>query len=431
MFNYKYSGEKEFVDGNRLTLLTDGNQFFPQLIRRIRQARYEIFIETFILTDDRVGKVLLKAILRAAKRGVWVSITADSYGSFFLPQEYIERLTEAGVIFQIYDPQPSWLNSRPKVFRRLHRKLVVIDCQVAFIGGINLCEEHITRPGDQGKRDYAAEVEGPVVKKIRRLCKSYVREAEDSKIPLDVIVNSENQRVGSSRVAFVTRDNRFNRSEIEKAYLKQIRAAKRHILIANAYFFPGYRIMRSLRKAAERGVKVQVVLQGNPDIAFALRAARSLYARLTRAGVEIFEYTERPLHGKVATIDDDWSTIGSSNLDPWSLGLNLEANIMVEDTAFNHQLTQGVEALMKQSELIQYSWVKERPFMQAVKDTLAYHLMRWWPDLIHWIPNSRQKITQFRYFFTTAEADRAHPDHPQSPKPGEVSHTLSKKDITI
>lgn len=396
----------KFLKNNTVTLLKDGDQFFPQLIRRIRKARHEIFLETFILAEDRTGHALRKALLAAARRGVWISVTVDSYGTFFLQDQYIEQLSRAGVIFQIYDPQPQWFNSRPKVFRRLHRKLAVVDNTYAFVGGINFSDEHLTGKNAAGKRDFTAELTGPVVDDIRRLCASYVREVtpkRKAKNELNAVTSppAHLPMLANAEVAFVSRDNRRNRSEIEKAYLVALRGAQHSVTIANAYFFPGFRFMRALRKAADRGVKVRLILQGNPDIPFALRAAQCLYDTLIRHKIEVYEYVERPLHAKIATIDNDWSAIGSSNLDPWSLALNLEANVFVKQSEFNRRLTDEMAQLIEQSRKVEYEAIAQRDWVAMLRNTFFYHFLRRLPGIISVIPNPHPKIKQMRRILRT------------------------------
>jgi cardiolipin synthase len=391
-----YKGKKRFTDGNRLELLENGETFFPQLIRRINRAEKEIFIETFILGQDRVGNALQKALIAAAKRGVWVAVTADSYGTFFLDPEYIKTLTEAGVVFQIFDPQPSWLKSRPKLFRRLHRKLVVVDGRYAFIGGINLSHEHMTEHGPTAKQDYAVEIEGPIVPVIRELCKAYVPDARDHHLGELTERLRNPAKVGDASIAFVARDNRRFRNDIEKAYLLGIRKARKRIYIANAYFFPSFRMLHALRNAAKRGVEVVVILQGEPDIPLALRAARCLYDELTGDGVKVYEYLERPLHAKIALIDDEWATIGSSNLDPLSLALNLEANVVVLDSSFNQQLFAEMKKLVKASRLIESRWLKQRSRAHLIKNFFSYHIMRHWPSLASWFPTHTPVIREIK-----------------------------------
>jgi cardiolipin synthase len=154
------------------------------------------------------------------------------------------------------------------------------------------------------------------------------------------------------------RDNRRHMDDIERHYRIAIRAAKKRIVIANAYFFPGYRFIKELKRAARRGVDVRLILQGEPDMPFVKTAASMLYHHLLRAGVKIYEYCERPLHGKVALMDDEWATVGSSNLDPMSLSFNLEANVIIRDRAFNQTLSANLDKLMCNacSEVTEKTW---------------------------------------------------------------------------
>lgn len=392
-----------FYEGNRLSLLVNGEAFFPQLLQRINEAKREIYIETFILADDPVGEDLKAALIAAAERGVWVSVTADSWGSHFLNSEYIEALTTAGIVFQIYDPQPSWYNGRPKLFRRLHRKLAVIDATYGFIGGINMCHDHMISSGPEGKQDYSVELQGPIVNQLRTLCKSYVRDAKDEHLHELLGALKNPAQPGATPMAFVSRDNRRNRSDIEKAYMAGIREARERVWIANAYFFPGYRFVRALRKAAKRGVDVRLVLQGDPDIPFALPMARALYDVLIRSGVKIYEYLDRPLHAKIAVIDDEWATIGSSNLDPLSLAFNLEANIIVCDRDFNAQLATEIQGLEKGSKKIAADWVKHRRWYYLVKDFFMYHSLRHFPTFAGLFPAHTPKIRELKRTFATSQ----------------------------
>ena len=251
-----------------------------------------------------------EALSAAAERGVEVQVTVDGYGTASLSTDYLARLTAAGVRVHLFDPRPRLLGMRTNLFRRLHRKLVVIDRQQAFVGGINYGEDHLVRRGNMAKQDYAVRVEGPVVRDIRQACLALLEPDADYP-PLRPSGAGQ-----PARVRLVIRDNDQSSDDIEREYLQAIRQARRRLLIANAYFFPGYRLLRELRDAARRGVRVDLVLQGMPDMPLVRLCSRLLYDYLLREGVRIHEYCQRPLHGKVAVIDDDWSTIGSSNLDP-------------------------------------------------------------------------------------------------------------------
>lgn len=376
-------------DGNQLQLLENGEQFFPCVSKAIQRAGQTLLLETFILFEDEVGAALHRDLLAAAQRGVKVEVMVDGYGSPDLSDRFVNTLTEAGVRFLYYDPRPLVLGMRTNLFRRLHRKIVVVDNTVAFVGGINFSAEHNTDYGPQAKQDYAVEVRGPVVLDIAR----YVQQAMGSKPATrrwwggPSHSPAVNTMPGNAQVLFVYRDNDEHRDDIEQHYLAMLRKAKQDVIIANAYFFPGYRLLREMRNAAQRGVRVRLIVQGEPDMPIVKVGAEMLYNYLVDAGVEVYEYCRRPLHGKIAVQDDHWATVGSSNLDPLSLSLNLEANLMVYDRAFNQTLRDNLEQLL-QHDCVRVADDKlpPRTWWHLTKSVVVFHFLRHFPAIAGWLP---------------------------------------------
>jgi cardiolipin synthase len=365
--------------GNRVDLIENGEAFYRRVFAAIDAAREELQLETFILFEDEVGWALHARLLAAARRGVKVQVLVDGYGSPGFSAEFLDPLVVAGVDFRAFDPKPILFGVRLNVFRRMHRKLVVIDGERAFVGGINYSADHLRTFGPDAKQDYAVEVEGPVVAHIR----GFVRGGTHGPAP---------PARGTADAAFVLRDNRRNSTGIERAYRAAIRAARSEIVIANAYFFPGRGFLRELRHAARRGVKVRLILQGEPDMPVAMKAARSLYRELMRDGVEIHEYRARPFHGKVALVDGQWATVGSSNLDPLSLSLNLEANLFVRDHGFNRQLRARMERLWREDcePVLDGAPVRAQPWW--LPSWLLYHLLRRFPDWAGLLPAHQPRV---------------------------------------
>ncbi|WP_372867703.1 cardiolipin synthase ClsB, partial [Pseudomonas sp.] len=197
----------------------------------------------------------------------------------------------------------------------------------------------------------------------------------------------------SGQAQLVIRDNRQHRIDIEQQYLQAIRGARQRLLIANAYFFPGYRLLREIRHAAQRGVRVELILQGQPDMPIARFSARILYDYLLRGGVRILEYDSRPLHGKVALVDDEWATVGSSNLDPLSLSLNLEANLIIRDRTFNRQLFEHLQALASEHcQAISQAQLARWAFWRMPLVFLGFHLLRHFPAWVGWLPAHTPKL---------------------------------------
>ena len=284
----------------------------------------------------------------------------------------------------VFDPQPRVLGLRLHVFRRMHRKIVIVDGRTAFVGGINFSADHLEDFGPEAKQDYSVLVEGPLVPRIRRfMLKQLGRDAEE-RLPGAGFTKP----AGLAEVMFVARDNRHQRDAIERQYRAAIHAARHEVIIANAYFFPGYRLLRAMRRAVRRGVRVRLILQGQPDMKIVKHAAKLLHPQLIGAGVEIYEYCKRPMHAKVALVDETWSTVGSSNLDPLSLSLNFEANVMIRDKAFNADLRARLGRLMDEecTQLKPDAIASRSGGWRSLLDTLAYHATRRFPAWAGYLP---------------------------------------------
>ncbi|MFS2124177.1 cardiolipin synthase ClsB [Pseudomonas sp. Pseusp97] len=377
-------------DGNRVELLINGEAFYPSVFQAIEGARQEVLLETFILRDDKVGRGLRQVLIDAAKRGVRVDVIADGYGTPDLDASFLGGLLDAGVRLHLFDPQRPLLGMRTNLFRRLHRKHVVVDGQVAFIGGINFCADHLADFGAMAKQDYAVKVRGPSVQDIRRACLDLLAQYGD--MPAADAVQSSGP-AGPCRACLAIRDNLHRRTEIEQHYLRAIGRARERLVIANAYFFPGYRLLRALRDAAKRGVQVRLILQGLPDMPLVRLCSKLLYDTLLRDGVEIYEYRDRPLHGKVAVMDRHWATVGSSNLDPLSLSLNLEGNLLIEDPAFAGELDDHLESLAASScRRVTRQYARRGYWWRAPLVFLSFHFLRHFPAIAGQLPAHRQVL---------------------------------------
>lgn len=378
--------------GNRVQLLTDGDEFFPRLFTAIEQAQHEVLLETFILSDDKVGRELHSQLIAAARRGVRVAVTVDGFGSPGLEGEFLDTLVGAGVTFQVFNPGLTLFGVRTNLFRRMHRKIVVVDGILAYVGGINFIADQLTDFGPEAKRDFAAEIEGPVVNDIRTFFIK-TNHRHHLRSPLAARNTHRKKLPGKAQVLFVDRDNRRSRNNIERQYHLAIRNAKRELIIANAYFFPGYKLLWRLRQAAQRGVRISLVLQGNPDIGIARWASRQLYTYLLSSGVKIHEYCERQLHAKVAIADDDWSTIGSSNLDPVSLSLNLEANVVIIDREFNHALRERLQSMIREHcRCMTLEEGMHNRWWNGLTSTVAFHFLRHFPHWAGLLPDHTIKL---------------------------------------
>jgi len=384
-----------WIEGNRFHLLENGETFFPRVFEVVAAARREVVVETFILFEDEIGLALRDALVQAARNGAQVDITVDGFGSPGFTDAFLDSLQEAGVRLHVFDPGRRLLGWRTNMLRRMHRKIVVVDGELAFVGGINYSADHVASFGPEAKQDYAVEIHGPLVAEIHRFthlalaqgqrwqrARNWWRRRRRLRArPEDL------PRAGEAQGMLVVRDNGLHQADIERHYRIAIRSARERVVIANAYFFPGYRLIRELRRAARRGVDVRLILQGQPDMPIVKIAASMLYHRLLGAGVRIFEYCERPLHGKVALMDAEWATVGSSNLDPLSLALNLEANVVIRDRGFNARLHERLSHLMQHScRQVQPQALGELRGWAWLRSWVAFHFTRRYPAWASWLP---------------------------------------------
>ncbi|MBK5303762.1 MULTISPECIES: cardiolipin synthase ClsB [Gammaproteobacteria] len=384
---------------NRVELLENGEEYFPRVFEALRQAQSEILLETFIVFEDKVGNELQQILIEAAQRGVRITVNLDGFGCGELSTEFLAALSNAGVRLQIFDPAPRHFGIRTNWFRRLHRKIVVVDGTIAFLGGINFSADHLADFGPEAKQDYSVEVQGPAVADIHHFAllqsgrparaKYWWQRRRQRRAELAVSDHD-------GQVRLVYRDNGEHPGDIEEVYLQVVRSARHRVVIANAYFFPGYRLLREIRNAARRGVEVRLILQGQPDLRVARLAARMTYDYLLRAGVAIYEYCDRPLHGKVALVDEDWSTVGSSNLDPLSLSLNLEANVLIRDRAFNRDLFERLDELSSNHcKVMSADKAPRGRVWHMTIGFLVFHFLRHFPAWAGWLPAHKPRLKPF------------------------------------
>ena len=383
--------------GHQLQLLQGSQAFFAAMVQAMDAALHEIRLETYILNVRGGAEQVMQALERAALRGLMVTLVVDGVGTPELPAPWAQRLTAAGVQWRVFAPLGRLGLLLPSRWRRLHRKLCVVDGEVAFCGGINVLDDWFDPNHgalNAPRFDFAVRVTGPLVQAVHAAMSQFwwrLQAAQRAKQvdlkgawqALQQAVRDKRQEVsppaatGGALAELVLRDNLRFRTRIERAYRQALGEARHDIVLANAYFLPGRKIRKSLVHAAQRGVRVRLLLQGRYEYFMQFHAAHALYAHLLAAGIEIYEYTPSFLHAKVAVIDGRWATVGSSNMDPLSLLLAREANVVVQDAAFAqdllHSLEQAIRVDARRVEPHQYA---QRSLRLRVFDTLAYLLMR-------------------------------------------------------
>lgn len=403
----------EFAHDHDVRLYQGAQELFPALVEAMDAALSDIQFETYIFDFTGAGSSVGEALARAAQRGVRTHLVVDGVGTGRLPALWAARLTAAGVQWRVYSPLGRLGLLLPSRWRRLHRKLCVVDGRVLFCGGINVLDDfHDPNHGalDAPRFDFAVRATGSLVVQASDAMEQLwwrmqaVRDVRKRRLPeaLQALRTASAQRHAEQqigplrgsgaqvRAALVLRDNVRNRTRIEKTYLRAIGSARHEVIIANAYFVPGRKLRKALLMAARRGVRVRLLLQGRYEYFMQYHAARPVYGPLLEAGVEIHEYAPSFLHAKVAVVDAmgdrPWATVGSSNLDPLSLLLAREANVVVEDAAFACDLRQRlVHAMQHAGRRMDPARYAGRPLRQRVLDRLAFGLMR----LALWLTGNR------------------------------------------
>jgi cardiolipin synthase len=392
------------LDGHQIRLIEGGKAYFEALVSAMDGARSQVHLETYIFDFHGAAETVAQALERAALRGVRVWLVVDGVGTPSLPEAWRERFDKAGVQCQIYSPLGTWGLLIPSRWRRLHRKLCVVDGHLAFCGGINILDDwYDPHHGAlaEPRLDFAVCAQGALVQQVQETMTQLwwriegVKHVRQQHFPeafssfraagLHLPWTSDKLPGGVphivAKAGLLLRDNVLHRRQIERAYRKAIGNARHEVVIANAYFLPGRRLRQALIHAARRGVRVRLLLQGRYEYFMQYHAARPVYGVLLAAGVEIYEYEASYLHAKVAVVDPDndrpWATVGSSNLDPLSLLLAREANVVVADKAFAQQLHRCLcKAMDTQSTLVVAQQYTQRPWGQRLRDRIAFGLMR-------------------------------------------------------
>ncbi|WP_455218082.1 phospholipase D-like domain-containing protein [Kaarinaea lacus] len=344
-------------DGNRFLLLVDGSEIYIAMLDAIQSARSQILLEMYLVSSGVIADRFIRALIDAKKRHVDVYILFDDYGARGLGKFDRERLDEAGIHSVYYNPV-NYGKLRRSLLRD-HRKLLIVDGRVAFIGGMGITDDfdNVRKP-QRYWHDVAVQVEGLVVKDWLAVFKNNWEVWTRNKYPIDIdeFIQLE---IDPGQVGRVAAGRFFGRSEIQRSFVKRVLGAEHHVWMMTAYFVPMRRMLRAMRIAAKRGVDVRILVPGPETDHPAVRyAGRRHFHALLESGVRIFEYQPRFLHGKIL-LCDSWVSLGSSNVDSWNMRWNLEANQEIEDTDFTLRVRELFEADFEQStECLLKDWPK-------------------------------------------------------------------------
>jgi cardiolipin synthase len=369
-----------YVANNDVQLLESG-AYFEALLAAIDSAKQEILYETYIYAEDKTARAITEALLRAARRDVKVRVLVDWFGTGDgVARRLREEFAGACVHYRRFNP---WFR---RGVARSHRKIAVIDAETAFVGGINtndnsLCDYAPYKELPAPRWDFAVRVCGPLVAQIHREAQAqWTRVGHlnlKHRIDLFRELRKQPPALGERpmRAAFVVRDNLRNRRTIQRAYLQAIGRARKRVLMATPYFAPGAKFRHALAQAARRGVDVCLLI-GVGEFRMQDAVAHSFYPQLLAAGVRVVEYRKTQLHAKVAVVDDDWATVGSSNCDALSLFVNQEANVVVRDAAFASSMAKQIEHGIADGVAVGLDDLRQLGWVRRTSHEIAYLLYK-------------------------------------------------------
>ena len=320
----------DFSVHNRVRLLRGGADYFRLITEVADKSVYSLHLQTYIFDEDETGNAVAEALVRAAKRGVFVYVMLDGYASGGLSKEFISRLTEAGVYFRFF--MPLFRSNSFYLGRRLHHKVVVADARIAMVAGVNISNRYNDLPGAPGWLDWAICVEGDAARQLDSVCvKTWNRAVfkENCKavnVPIQVFPVA-----GQCSVRVRRNDWVYKKTQISKTYRELFNNAKSDVILMTSYFWPPWKLLRCMAAATARNVRVRLILTGKADVPLAKYAERYLYRWLFRNKIEVYEYQSNILHGKVAVADATFVTIGSYNVNNISAYASVELNLDIKD----------------------------------------------------------------------------------------------------
>ena len=373
------------VAGNKVELLVDGPTTYKSMFAAIEHAKDHINMETYIIDDDEIGRRFAKLLISKQRSGVQVNLIYDSVGAIKTPKEFFKPLKESGVNVLEFNPiNPLIARKGWDVNRRDHRKLLIVDGQVAFVGGINISSVYSSgslgrsepTKGNQQWRDTHLRMAGPVVREFQKLfMATWSQQKGEPLAPRDYF--PEPAKKGNEVVRAIGSSPEEPYSQIYATLLSAINSAETQVFLTNAYFVPDPQLLATLKEAVQRGVDVRLLLPEKIDSAMVFYASRSYYDELLSAGVKIYERQDALLHAKTALIDGVWSTIGSTNLDWRSFLNNQEINAVILGQDFGAQMQTLFEKDLESSKLVTLEEWRKRSIGARIKEWAARLWAHW------------------------------------------------------
>lgn len=374
-----------------IALVHSGEDYFFRLERIILESKSEIHIQTYIFDYDSTGQRIIAALKIAASRNVKINILIDGFGSLSFPTEIINELSKIGIELRIFSPFFS-ANSL-YIGRRLHHKIVVSDAKTALIGGINIADKYHGTAAEIPWLDYAVEINDEnIAKSLQELCRDiYIKKRIIRRKEIKSVIETTEE----TTIKVLQNDWLKRKNEIFKAYINTIGNAKKEIVIVSSYFLPGKKLIKTLKKASQNKVTIKLILSGISDVPMARRASCHLYSKLLRYNIELYEWKKSVLHGKIAVIDANWTTIGSFNLNNLSSYASIEMNVAIDSEKFATDYLVHLNGIIGQCERITPETLKlTYGLTSKFTNWVSYWVSRTAEIIVTYIPHKR-----FRKFY--------------------------------
>lgn len=368
-----------------IQLVHSGDDYFSRLERIINEAKTEIHIQTYIFDNDTTGKRILLALKEALKRQVKVYLLLDGFGSLSFPNEVSNEIIAAGGHIRFFSPLFS--ASSFYIGRRLHKKIVVADDRVALIGGINIADRYKGNADKKPWLDFAVEINSVIAKDIQSHCKAnYFKKKNALRKRIPPVVEAEE----NITIQILQNDWLNRKNEISKAHIQSINNAKGKVIIVGSYFLPGRKLTNALLAAAQKNIKIQLILSGVSDLPMTRRASCYFYSKLLRHNIELYEWNQSVLHGKAMIVDGHWSTIGSFNLNNLSSYASIEMNVGIESVRFAQLFNTELQDILVQCQKITpESFKTKNTISSKIINALAYYITRGIEIIVTYLPYKR------------------------------------------
>ncbi len=366
-----------------IKLVHSGEDYFLRLKKIINRAQKEIHLQTYIFENDETGKSIATCLKEAAQRKVKVYVLLDAYGSAALSNNFTQDLIDHGIFLRFFSPLLSFNNFY--LGRRMHHKIVVADAKMALIGGINIADKYRGTLNSEPWLDYAVQLDCPAAEDLQKLCRDYFFKEGSSKKIKPVLHSA-----GKALIGLRQNDWLKNKTEVCDSYTSAILLAKKEISIIGSYFLPGRRLAQALKKAGKKGIKITVILAGISDVPMVRRAATHLYSSFLRHNMTVYEWNKSVVHGKAAVVDNEWSTIGSFNLNSLSCYGSIEMNVEIYSNSFAKTMRDDFDHVIGQCSEVTFNTLKVREsVIDKPANWVAYYLVRTTMLFLTFLPHLR------------------------------------------